>query len=113
MAQTEGAKFWLQVVTELEHLGVADIFVTCVDGLKGFPYAIEALFPRTAIRLCLVHMVRHSLNFVDWKRRKEVAAVLRLIYLAATGSEAERQLTAFEAKWDVSFSLIGQSWRRN
>lgn len=113
MAQTEGAKFWLQVVTELKNRGVQDIFIACVDGLKGFPEAIEAVFPKTTVQLCLVHMVRHSLNFVGWKRRKEVAADLRLIYAAATESEAERQLTAFEVKWDDSFAPIGLSWRRN
>jgi putative transposase len=113
MAQTEGAKFWLQVVTELKNRGIQDIFIACVDGLKGFPEAIEAVFPRATVQLCLVHMVRHSLNFVGWKRRKEVAADLRLIYAAATESEAERQLTAFEVKWDDSFAPIGLSWRRN
>jgi putative transposase len=113
MAQTEGAKFWLQVVTELKNRGVADIFIACVDGLKGFPDAIEAVFPKATVQLCIVHMVRHSLNFVGWKQRKEVAADLRLIYAALTESEAERQLTAFEVKWDNSFAPIGQSWRRN
>jgi hypothetical protein len=113
MAQTEGAKFWLQVVTELKNRGVADIFIACVDGLKGFPDAIEAVFPKTAVQLCLVHMVRHSLNFVGWKQRKEVAADLRLIYSAATQDEALLRLTEFEAKWDASFAPIGQSWRRN
>ena len=77
IAQTEGAKFWLQVVTELKNRGVADIFIACVDGLKGFPEAIEAVYPKTAVQLCIVHMVRHSLNYVSWKRRKEVAADLR------------------------------------
>jgi putative transposase len=66
VAQTEGAKFWLQVVTELKNWGVADIFIACVDGLKGFPDAIEAVFPNAAVQLCIVHMVRHSLNFVGW-----------------------------------------------
>ncbi|WP_210541868.1 IS256 family transposase [Rhodoferax sp. PAMC 29310] len=113
MAQTEGAKFWLQVVTELKNRGVADIFIACVDGLKGFPDAIEAVFPKATVQLCIVHMVRHSLNFVGWKQRKEVAADLRLIYAAPTESEAERQLTAFEVKWDDSFAPIGRSWRRN
>ena len=69
LAQTEGAKFWLQVVTELRNRGVQDIFIACVDGLKGFPEAIEAVFPRAAVQLCIVHMVRHSLNYVSWKRR--------------------------------------------
>jgi putative transposase len=74
LAQTEGAKFWMQVVTELRNRGVQDIFIACVDGLKGFPEAIEAVFPQTTVQLCIVHMVRHSLNYVSWKRRPEVAA---------------------------------------
>ncbi|TLS65255.1 IS256 family transposase, partial [Mariprofundus erugo] len=89
IAQTEGAKFWLQVVTELKNRGVQDIFIACVDGLKRFPEAIEAVFPKTAVQLCIVHMVRYSLNFVSWKMRKEVAADLRAIYAAATAEEAE------------------------
>ena len=113
IAQTEGAKFWLQVVTELKNRGVADIFIACVDGLKGFPEAIETVFPKTAVQLCIVHMVRHSLNYVGWKLRKEVAADLRAIYTAATVEEAEQHLTAFEAKWDEDYPPIGQSWRRN
>jgi putative transposase len=96
MAQTEGAKFWLQVITELRNRGVADIFIACVDGLKGFPYAIEAVFPKTAVQLCLVHMVRHSLNFVGCKQRKDVAADLRLIYAAPT--EAEEKFAFFPYK---------------
>lgn len=113
IAQTEGAKFWLQVVTELKNRGVSDIFIACVDGLKGFPEAIETVFPKTAVQLCIVHMVRHSLNFVSWKLRKEVAADLRAIYTAATVEEAEQQLTAFEAKWGEGYPSIAQSWRRN
>ncbi len=113
IAQTEGAKFWLQVVTELKNRGVADIFIACVDGLKGFPEAIEAVFPKTAIQLCLVHRVRHSLNYVTWKLRKEVAAALRAIYTAATVDEAEQRLAEFEGKWNQSYPSIGQSWRRN
>lgn len=113
IAQTEGAKFWLQVVTELKNRGVSDIFIACVDGLKGFPEAIETVFPKTAVQLCIVHMVRHSLNYVGWKLRKEVAADLRAIYTAATVEEAEQHLTAFEAKWGEDYPSIGQSWRRN
>ena len=113
LAQTEGAKFWLQVVTELRNRGVQDIFIACVDGLKGFPEAIEAVFPRTVVQLCIVHMVRHSLNYVSWKRRKEVAADLRQIYQAATADEAEQRLGEFEARWDQEYLPIGQSWRRN
>ena len=113
LAQTEGAKFWLQVVTELRNRGGQDIFIACVDGLKGFPEAIEAVFPKTVVQLCVVHMVRHSLNFVSWKRRKEVAADLRHIYQAATAQEAEQRLGEFEARWDQEYLPIGQSWRRN
>jgi putative transposase len=113
LAQTEGAKFWLQVVTELRNRGVQDILIACVDGLKGFPEAIEAVFPKTVVQLCIVHMVRHSLNYVSWKRRKEVAADLRHIYQAATAQEAEQRLGEFEARWDEEYLPIGQSWRRN
>ncbi len=113
LAQTEGAKFWLQVVTELRNRGVQDIFIACVDGLKGFPEAIEAVFPKTVVQLCIVHLVRHSLNYVSWKRRKEVAADLRHIYQAATAQEAEQRLGELEARWDAEYLPIGQSWRRN
>lgn len=112
-AQTAGAKFWLQVVTELRNRGVQDIFIACVDGLKGFPEAIEAVFPQAAVQLCIVHMVRHSLNYVSWKRRPQVAADLKRIYQSATLDEAEQRLGEFEAKWDDDYLPIGQSWRRN
>ena len=113
LSQTEGAKFWLQVVTELRNRGVQDIFIACVDGLKGFPEAIEAVFPKATVQLCIVHMVRHSLNYVSWKRRPEVAADLKRIYQSATVEEAELRLGEFEAKWDAEYLPIGQSWRRN
>lgn len=113
IAQTEGAKFWLQVVTELKNRGVQDIFIACVDGLKGFPEAIETAFPKTSVQLCIVHMVRHSLNYVSWKFRKQVADDLKRIYQSATVAEAEQALTEFEQKWDADYSPIGQSWRRN
>ena len=113
IAQTEGAKFWLQVVTELKNRGVQDIFIACVDGLKGFPEAIETVYPKASIQLCIVHMVRNSLNFVSWKTRKEVAADLRLIYQSATVEDAERRLSEFEAKWDGQHPPIAQIWRRN
>lgn len=111
--QTEGAKFWLQVVTELKNRGVKDIFIACVDGLKGFPEAIEAVFPKTLVQLCIVHMVRYSLNFVNWKERKAVAADLRALYHAATVDEAALRLSQFEEKWDAAYPAIGQCWRRN
>lgn len=113
IAQTEGAKFWLQVVTELRNRGVQDIFIACVDGLKGFPEAIEAVFPKTAVQLCIVHMVRNSLNYVSWKRRKAVAEDLKRIYQSATVEEAEQRLAEFEDRWDAEYLPISQSWRRN
>jgi putative transposase len=106
IAQTEGAKFWLQVVTELKNRGVTDIFIACVDGLKGFPEAIESVFPRTEVQLCIVHLVRHSLNYVGWKHRKEVAADLKTIYRAATDGEAEQRLAEFSLKWDASDPIL-------
>ena len=113
VAQTEGAKFWLQVVTELKNRGLQDIFIACVDGLKGFPEAIEAVYPLAAVQLCIVHMVRNSLNYVSWKMRAEVAADLKRIYTASTADEAEQRLGEFEDKWDDAYLPISQSWRRN
>lgn len=109
----EGAKFWLQVLTEIKNRGVQDVFVACVDGLKGFPDAIEAVFPQAEVQLCIVHLVRHSLNYVSWKQRRMVAADLRPIYTAATAEEAARQLEEFAAKWDGTHPTISQVWRRN
>jgi putative transposase len=110
-ANTEGAKFWLHVLTELKNRGVRDIFIGCVDGLKGFPEAMEAVFPRTQVQLCLVHMVRQSLSYVGWKERKEVAADLKRIYRAVTEAEAEQSLRDFEVKWDRKYPSISKSWR--
>ena len=111
--QTEGAKFWLQVLTELKNRGVTDIFIACVDGLKGFPEAIEAVFPEAQVQLCIVHLVRASLNYVSWKQRKAVAADLQLIYRAGTVAEAEQRLAEFAVKWDGAYPRISQMWRRN
>lgn len=112
-AETEGAKFWLQVVTELQNRGVKDIFIACVDGLKGFPEAIESVFPDTQIQLCLVHMVRHSLNYVSWKQRKAVAEDLKAIYSAPTIEQAEIAMDEFATQWDATHPTISRSWRRN
>ncbi|MGA2252602.1 IS256 family transposase [Terracidiphilus sp.] len=109
----EGAKFWLQVLTELKNRGVEDVFIACVDGLKGFPQAIETVYPKTTVQLCIVHMVRASLNYVNWKERKQVAAELKSIYRAATAEEAERQLEMFAARWDPKYPTISAMWRRN
>ena len=95
-SDAEGAKFWLSVVTELKNRGVGDIFIACVDGLKGFPEAIESVYPQTQVQLCIVHMVRHSLSYVSHRDRKQVATDLKAIYQAATLSEAEHQLSEFE-----------------
>jgi len=109
----EGAKFWLQVLTEMRNRGVQDIFIACVDGLKGFPEAIEAVFQKTQVQLCIVHLVRHSLNYVPWKQRRVVAGDLRLIYNAVSAEAAELELDAFAAKWDKAYPTISQVWRRN
>jgi putative transposase len=113
IAQTEGAKFWLQVITELKNRGVQDIFIACVDGLKGFPEAIETIYPKTAVQLCIVHMVRYSLNYVSWKLRDQVALSLKAVYGAATVEEAEQRMDEFEAEWGEAYPPIVQSWRRN
>ncbi|WP_368564123.1 IS256 family transposase [Pseudoxanthomonas sp. UTMC 1351] len=113
ISQHEGAKFWLQVLTEIKNRGVQDIHIACVDGLKGFPEAIATVFPKTTVQLCVVHMVRNSLDFVSWKARKEVALDLRPIYTATTIEAAAQALSDFEGKWDAEYPTIGQAWRRN
>ena len=111
IAKNEGAKFWLGVITELKNRGIKDIFIACVDGLKGFPEAIEAVFPQTQVQLCIVHMVRNSVRFVNWKDRKEICADLKTIYAAATEEEAEIALEEFSKKWDKKYPMISKSWR--
>jgi putative transposase len=113
ISQNEGAKFWLSVLTELKNRGVNDVFIACVDGLKGFPEAIETVFPRAQVQLCIVHLVRYSLNFVSWKERKAVASDLKTIYKAPTEAAAEQALEAFATKWDLKYASISQSWKRN
>ncbi len=109
----EGAKFWLQVMTELKNRGVQDVFIACVDGLKGFPDAIETVFPQALVQLCIVHLVRQCLNYVSWKQRRQVAASLRPIYTAPTREAAEAALSEFASVWDPSHPTIGEVWRRN
>jgi putative transposase len=109
----EGAKFWLQILTELRNRGVQDVLIACVDGLKGFPEAIQTVYPKTQVQLCLVHLVRNSLQFVNWKERKLVAADLRQIYRSSTAEEAEQHLTEFEQQWDHKYATIGKLWRRH
>jgi putative transposase len=110
---TEGAKFWLQILTEIRNRGVHDVLIACVDGLKGFPEAIQSVYPKTQVQLCIVHMVRNSLNYVNWKERKTVAGDLKLVYRAATVEEADQRLCEFEQRWDAKYSSIGKMWRRN
>lgn len=113
VADTEGSKFWLQVLTELRNRGVEDVLFFCVDGLKGFDEAIEAAYPQATVQLCIVHLVRASLRYVGWKERKRVAAALKRIYGAATEAAAEQELTAFEAEWGRAYPPIGRMWRRD
>ena len=112
-ADNEGAKFWMQIVTELKNRGVTDIFIARVHGLKGFPEAIEAVYPQTQVQLCMVHLVRHSLSYVSHKDRKAAADDLKTIYQAVTLEEAERQLAGFEETWAANYPVIAKSWRAN
>jgi len=109
----EGAKFWLGVLTELRNRGVKDVLIACIDGLKGFPQAIESVFPETRIQLCIVHLVRASLNYVNWKERKQVAADLKAIYRASTEAQASLELSDFIGKWGHKYQAIGKLWREN
>lgn len=111
LAETEGAKFWLSVLTELKNRGLQDILIACVDGLKGFPEAIAAEYPQTKIQLCIVHMVRNSLKYVSWKDYKAVTADLKQIYQAPTEEAAALELERFAEKWDGAYPQISKSWR--
>jgi putative transposase len=111
--QTEGAKFWLRVMNELKNRGIADILLAVVDGLKGFPEAINAVFPLTQVQTCIVHMIRHSLEFVSWKDRKPVAATLKDIYRAKDAQSGRDNLEAFAAgPWGAKYPAIAGVWRR-
>jgi len=113
ISENEGAKFWLTVLTELQNRGVKQLLITCVDGLKGFPEAISATFPKAKIQLCIVHMVRYSMKFVPWKDYKEVTADLKLIYQSVTEEEGKLELERFTAKWDDKYPQISKSWHSN
>ena len=113
ISENEGAKFWLSVLTELKNRGVQDVMVACIDGLKGFPEAISAIYPKTQVQLCIVHMVRNSLKFVAWKDRKEVAEDLKTIYHSVSVEQAELELKRFAAKWDSFYPKISSSWQEN
>ncbi len=111
--QNEGAKFWLLVMNELKNRGVDDILIAVVDGLKGFPETINTAFPKTTVQTCIVHLLRHSLSFVGYKERKQVAKALKAIYQAPTAKAAEEGLSEFESNWDDRYPAISRSWRRN
>ena len=109
----EGAKFWMSVISELKNRNVKDIMIACVDGLKGFPDAINAIFPSTKVQLCIVHMIRNSLKFVSWKDRKAVATDLKKIYNAINEQEALKALKLLCQKWEKQYPTVGKSWEAN
>ncbi len=111
VGENEGAKFWMNILTELQSRGLEDILIACVDGLKGFPEAIGALYPKTDVQLCIVHMVRHSLKYVNFKDRRAVAKDLKAIYSSSTVEAAETALEEFEETWDSKFPSVSRSWR--
>jgi len=111
--ETEGAKFWLTVLNDLHRRGVEDVLIACVDGLKGFPEAIEAVFPQAWVQTCIVHVIRASLRYVNYRDRKKVAAALRPIYTAANADEAAIERERFQAEWGAAYPMIGDAWRRD
>src|SRR3954452_7775953 len=111
--ETEGARFWLAVFNDLQRRGVQDVLIACVDGLKGFPEAIEAVFPQAWVQTCIVHLIRASLRYVNYRDRKKLAAALRPIYTAANADEAAAELERFQAEWGAAYPMIGDSWRRD
>ena len=111
IGEAEGAKFWLGILNELQNRGVQDILIAAVDGLKGFPEAIESAFPKTEIQLCIVHMIRNSLRYVGWKERKAVAKELKTIYTAPTADAAEQALDAFETEYGERYPMVVKTWR--
>lgn len=113
MAENEGARFWLNVLTELQNRGVQDILIACVDGLTGFPEAIEAVFPKTTVQLCIVHMVRNATKYVSHLDRKAVCADLKRVYQSVSAEEAELELSTFGQKWDERYPSIRRLWERH
>jgi len=110
IAKTEGAKFWLQIMTELKNRGVNDIFIACVDGLTGFEEAINSVYPQTQVQLCIVHMIRNSLKYVPYKDRKKITPDLKAIYTAANSEAARLELEKFKQKWDNKYPTIYEIW---
>ena len=113
LSENEGSKFWMTVLTELQNRGVKDVFIVCVDGLSGFPEAINTVFPQAKIQLCIVHQVRNSLKFVSYKDRKSVAADLKKIYSSISEEEAKLELDIFAEKWNPQYPSISKSWYQN
>lgn len=113
ISETEGARFWLSILTELKNRGLEQILIACVDGLKGFPEAVEAEYPQARIQLCILHQMRNSLRYVAWKDYKQVAADLKQIYRSATEDEALSELERFAEIWDEKYPQIAKSWRSN
>ena len=113
ISQNEGAKFWLRVLTELKNRGLDDILIACIDGLSGFSEAITSVYPQTQVQSCIVHAVRNSLKFVNWKQRKAIAADLKKIYQSPTRESGEAELAKFREKWDSLHPIIGDQWERN
>ena len=109
----EGAKFWLNVLNELKNRGLEDIFIACVDGLTGFPEAIEAVYPQREVQLCIVHMVRNSLKYVSWGQRRKIASLLKGIYTASTEESACLALEAFKEQQGKDYRYIYENWRKN
>jgi len=113
ISETEGAKFWLGIITELSNRGIKDILIACIDGLKGFPEAINSVFPQTKIQLCIIHMIRNSTKYVTWKERKIICADLKYIYEAPTEKAGLEALDVFAEKWDKKYPMISKSWKSN
>lgn len=113
IADTEGAKFWMSIITELKNRGLEDILIACIDGLKGFPEAINSIYPKTRIQLCIVHMIRNSTKFVSWKERKVLCTDLKKVYRAITEKQGLEELDNFAEKWDQKYPMISKSWRSN
>jgi putative transposase len=109
--ETEGAKFWLAVLNDLHHRGVKDVLICCVDGLTGFPEAIAAVFPKTWVQTCIVHMIRSSMRYVSWTDRKKLMPDLRKVYSAPNAEDAERQLELFDEQWGAKYPMVAQAWR--
>lgn len=112
VSATEGAKFWLSVLTSLKNRGLRDVLILSTDGLKGFPEAIEAVYPQAMVQTCIVHLLRASLNFANWKERNTMAADLKTVYRAATAEAAEAALAEFRKKWP-KHQVVADVWQRN